>query len=93
MDGPWAALCISVYSLKKRAQPIDRRGHSAAHGYHGRYTIEGGQHRGNDSHLCPVRVRGKGVATAAPYNFLNRCAAVAWAGSSGSAAVAASPGA
>ena len=29
----------------------------------------------------------------AEYNILNRCAAVAWAGSSGSAAEAASPGA
>jgi len=52
----------------------------------GRYTIEGGQHRGNGSHLCPVRLRGKGVATAAPYNILSRCAAVVWAGSSGSVA-------
>ena len=66
-DGPWGALCISVYSLKKRAQPIDRRGHSAAHGTDGRYTltIKGGQHRGDDSNLCHVRMRGKGVATAA----------------------------
>jgi hypothetical protein len=66
---------------------------NAAHGTDGRYTIEGGQHRGNDGHLCPIRLRVKGVATAAPYNILNRCAVVAWAGSSGSAAVAASPGA
>ena len=67
MDGPWGALCISVYSLKKRAQPIDRRGHSAAHGTDGRYTltIKGGQHRENDVHLCPDRLRGKGVATVA----------------------------
>ncbi len=35
---------------------------------------------------------GKGVATAVPYSILNRCAAVAWVGSSGSAAEAASPG-
>ena len=78
---------------EKRAQPIDRRGHSAAHGTDGRYTTHLGQHRGNDVHLCPVRLRGKGVATAAPYNILNRCAAVAWVGTSGSAAEAASPGA
>ena len=78
---------------EKRAQLIDRRGHSSAHGTDGRYTIQGGQQRGNVSHLCPTRLRGKGVATAAPYNILNRYAAVAWAGSSGSAAEAAIPGA
>ena len=35
-------------------------------GNDGRYRSEGGEHRGNDGHLCPVRLRGKGVATAAP---------------------------
>ena len=56
-------------------------------------TDHGGQQRGNDVHLCHVRLRRKGVATAVLYNILNRCAAVAWVGSSGGVAAAESPGA
>ena len=54
-------------------------------GTDGRYTIGGDQHRGNDSHPRPVRLRGKGIATAMLYNIFNCCAAFTWVGLSGSA--------
>jgi hypothetical protein len=44
-------------------------------GTDGRYIIGGDQHRGNDSHPRLVRLWGKGIATAVPYNIINCCAA------------------
>jgi hypothetical protein len=45
---------------EKRAQPIDRRGHSAAHGYHGRYT-KGVSIGGTMSTYAPSACGGRGV--------------------------------
>ena len=72
MDGPWGALCISVYSLKRGRSQLTEEDIVRPTALMADTRLAGVSIGGTKATCAPVRLRGKGVATAAPYNILNR---------------------